>query len=145
MPVRSVLTFADFEQSHFDFFLESGGNVNNVNNIGQSILMMYLMEMHTDTHQIVKRFIKMGANVNQQDSKGWTALAIVMDLFCKESVKALLRAGVEPLAKVVEGKTALQRVQEKKSDLHYRNVYHIRACDEIIEILQKAELQCTLD
>lgn len=60
--------------------------------------------------EIIKLLIQEGANVNQQDKNGWTALMVNVDKYespdSLEVTKILLNAGADPLLKNYHGKSA---------------------------------------
>ncbi len=92
-----------------DFLLSHGAEVNLPGNDGQFPLeLVFATNIATPDYSLLKRLLQAGANVNQQDKSGTTALMEAASSNNGWGVKHLLRAGADPNMTDNTGHTAAQ-------------------------------------
>jgi ankyrin repeat protein len=61
---------------------------------------------------VIKMLLSHGADINQQDIKGWTALMIAISIKNKSLIQLLINAGANPELATVDGVTPLQKAEQ---------------------------------
>ncbi len=74
--------------------------------------LMFAARGKAHNDYIIKMLLNHGADIDQQDAKGWTALMIAMSMKNKPIIKFLLDAGANPELGTYDGLTPLQLAEQ---------------------------------
>lgn len=98
-----------------DYLLNSGADVNALDNSQSSPLILACSFYNPDLPQVVELLIGHGANVNHQDNSGWSALFTAVHNKKIESAKILLEYGADINAKAKTGESILKRAMSQSA------------------------------